>query len=270
MSEKVFKIYTLSGAKQSGKNTVADRLSNFHGFAQIAFADYLKELCLGILSKIDCEVSKKHFEDGQLKESFIYDIYGKQMLFNNRGKKEIPMTYRQFLQIVGTECFRDLVHDEMWILPVKKFIRETYTSNKFNGVAITDARFPNEVENLKVFMQQFYPTNRYEFMSINVVRPDLPKTDLHASETSMRGFEFDLGINNNGSLQELFEKVDKVVTGQWREDKLKEQVKQTYLNSWIHKYNHPKKCHGCNGDGSKDLNGVMYACAVCHGKGILS
>ena len=64
-------------------------------------------------------------------------------------------------------------------------------------------------------------------MSINVVRPDLPKTDLHASETSMRGFEFDLGINNNGSLQELFEKVDKVVTGQWREDKLKEQVKQT-------------------------------------------
>lgn len=269
MSEKKFKIYTLSGAKQSGKNTVADRLSNFHGFAQIAFADYLKELSINILSKIDCEVSKKHFEDGQLKESFIFDIYGKQMLFNNRGKKEVPMTYRQFLQIFGTECMRDLIHDEIWVLPVKKFIRDTYTSNKFNGVAITDARFPNEIESLKAFMQQYYPTDRYEFLSINVLRPDLPKTDFHASETSLRGFEFDLGVNNNGTVKELFQKVDKIVTGEWREDIAKKKVQEEYLNSWIHKYDNPKKCHNCNGEGTKDKNGAMYTCGVCKGKGVL-
>ena len=236
MADKIFKIYTLSGLKQSGKNTVATRLSNFHGFAEIAFADYLKELSIGILSKIECEVSKKHFEDGQLKESFIYDIYGKQMFFNNRGKKEVPMTYRQFLQILGTECMRDLIHDEIWILPVKKFIRETYTSNRFNGVVITDARFPNEIESLKAFMKQFYPDDRYEFLSINVIRPSVEASDGHASETSMRGYNFDIGIKNDGSVYDLFEKVDKIATGQWREDRIKKQVQDNYNSSWMRRY----------------------------------
>lgn len=234
--EKKFKVYTLSGLKQSGKNASADRLTMFHGFAQIAFADYLKELSFGILSKMECEVSKKHFEDGELKESFIYDIYGKQMLFNNRGKKEVPMTYRQFLQILGTECLRDLIHDEIWVLPVKKFIRETYSSTKFNGVVITDARFPNEIESIKNFMKQNYPPDRYEFLSINIIRPGITANDNHASETSLKGFEFDIGVNNNGSMQELYEKMDAIATGRWKEDQLKKRVQENYNSSWFRKY----------------------------------
>lgn len=267
--ERKFKVYTLSGQKRAGKNEGANRLISFHGFAQIAFADYLKELAFSILSKMECEVSTKHFEDGKLKESFIFDIYGKQMLFNNRGKKEIPMTYRQFLQILGTECLRDLIHDEIWILPVKKFIRDIYTSNRFNGVVITDARFPNEIESLQTFMKQNYPPDRYEFMSINILRPDLPKTDRHASETSLDKFQFDIGINNNGTIQELYEKMDKVVTGSWREEKVKQGIQDAYNNSWMRAYD-KKPCHNCNGEGYKDNNGVNSMCGLCKGKGTLS
>ena len=121
-------------------------------------------------------------------------------------------TYRRFLQRVGTDAMRNLVHEDIWVnalfvdykeeLDAKHFKSNIGESTlKFPNWIITDVRFINELEAIK---------NRGGLM-IRVNR-SINDTDSHISEQALDYFPSDIVIDNNGTIRELVEKVKQIIT----------------------------------------------------------
>jgi hypothetical protein len=148
--------------------------------------------------------------------------------------KEIRMTPRLLLQLIGTEGGRDIIHPNIWCTSlmseyktrtsVRGIIMDmsdnTITDTGFKADLddypnwiITDVRFPNELEAIKQKKGIIIRVNRgkpqlYEQM-IGTIENPIPTGVFkeHESETALDNAEFDYVIENNGSIEELMEKV---------------------------------------------------------------
>ena len=110
-------------------------------------------------------------------------------------KNDENKPHRKYLQNLGQKA-KEFFGESCW----RDYSRHVIASLPKNSVAvISDVRFPFE-------------TQRGD-LTINVVRRSLGKnTDTHASENGMKGFEFDITIYNNGTLEELETQVDNLIT----------------------------------------------------------
>ena len=122
-------IIGLAGKKQNGKSTVADYLTVDHKFVEVSWAGPLKQIIgMGLLGL------KEHQVYGTLEDKETVDEFW--------GKSP-----RELLQIIGTDCFRNLVDPEFW---VKVGIRDiNLMTNSGFDVVVSDCRFPNEIEAIK-------------------------------------------------------------------------------------------------------------------------
>lgn len=123
------------------------------------------------------------------------------------------MTYREFLQKLGTEAMRDKLHINVWVNALFADYRGPKMSeyNPSNWI-ITDMRFPNELEAVK----------ERRGITIRVVRPhgytnphtgeykEMPLS-YHTSETALDDVEFDYEIINDAEIPELIEKVRQIL-----------------------------------------------------------
>ena len=143
------------------------------------------------------------------------------------GESEQEMLVRELLQKLGTEAMRDGLHTNVWCnalfsdyKPVcNKFESKmlqtggNYTSsicsdcNCFPNWCITDMRFPNELEAVK----------ERKGVTIRVIRdyalrggPEDPK-NIHPSETALDDAKFDYEIINDGTIEDLVEKVREIL-----------------------------------------------------------
>lgn len=139
-------------------------------------------------------------------------------------KQEMPdwgMTYREFLQKLGTEAIRDNLHKDVWV----KALFADYTPVEFledqpNPILapelpnwiITDTRFENEAEAVKAhggillrINGKFRTERETRFDSYLKLQGISPIE--HPSETALDNYPFDYVINNDGSIEELTEKV---------------------------------------------------------------
>lgn len=129
------------------------------------------------------------------------------------------MTYREFLQKLGTEAMRDNLHENIWVNALfadyhptpNKSMEESFKEQFITGSSeihyqlpnwiITDMRFPNEMEAVK----------ERDGITIRVERPEMfsyqSMASEHASEKALDDAEFDYEIVNDGTLDELVEKV---------------------------------------------------------------
>lgn len=228
-----FKVILIHGPKQSGKSTIAYRLVSDHSFDTISFATSLKDMCKHILKTLDCIITDEHFEDGDLKESIVINNDGEQFMFN-RGGMLLAMTYRQVLQYVGTELFRNQFHTDIWAGSVCGAIRDSINNPYRRGIVIPDMRFPNECDFVENFLKQF--GKMAELTTVAVQRPGYGGNDAHASETSMKGHTFDVVINNDGDLKDLIVKSDKLATGMWRHDMFAAKQSEIQTSSFLNKY----------------------------------
>ena len=146
------------------------------------------------------------------------------------GEKE--MTYREFLQKLGTEAMRDGLHTNVWVnalfadykgIPTGAIIGEKISLNEssyyseypeimYPNWIITDMRFPNEMDAVK----------ERKGITIRVIRPhgyinphtgeykEMPLS-YHSSETALDDSVFDYEIVNNGSIDDLVEKVKEIL-----------------------------------------------------------
>jgi hypothetical protein len=128
----------------------------------------------------------------------------------------VKTTYRQFLQNLGTEAMRDGLHTNVWVNALFADYKGIITEPaKFGGTAIgeypnwviTDMRFPNEMDAVK----------QREGITIRVVRdyalrggPEDPKNQ-HPSETALDDSHFDYEIINDGTIEDLIEKVREIL-----------------------------------------------------------
>lgn len=141
------------------------------------FADPLKD-CVCII--LGC--SREQLEDHAFKEKDL-------------GVEWDHLTPRKILQRLGTEGGRVAIHTDIWVNSTFANIGDS------DKVVLTDMRFPNELESVK----------SRGGLTIRINREGHNDTGDHPSETALDGAEFNIVINNDGSILDLYEKIKKVL-----------------------------------------------------------
>jgi len=120
------------------------------------------------------------------------------------------LTPRWVLQYWGTEVCRRGFHDDIWIASLENKIR-----NSKDNVVISDCRFPNEISAIKnsggkiVWVQRGNLPDWYEQAVLanqgsNIGLNYMKEKKIHASEWAWIGTEFDTIIDNNGTIDALY------------------------------------------------------------------
>jgi hypothetical protein len=189
----------------SGKGTVGDILEQ-KGFIKDSFAKPLKDAISVMfgwprdLLEGDTEVSRKWREEP--------DVYWSEK-FNR------TFTPREALQLMGTEAGRNVFHKDIWVISL-------LNRAKGKDVVVTDVRFKNEIEYIQnnggivVRIQRGKEPKWYDVaMLANQGYPAALRTmnelNIHQSERDWIGCEFNYTIDNNGTLQDLGNKVEEML-----------------------------------------------------------
>jgi hypothetical protein len=167
-------VIAFSGKAGSGKSTSASYLVDHYGYTLLKFADPMKDMlrALGL-------------------GSFELEGSGKEMPCFLLGGK----TPRFAMQTLGTEWGRDTLSYDIWVTAWLHRAESLIKSGK--KVVCDDVRFPNEVEAVK----------KLSGVLIHIKDPTrVDHSDSHISESG--GLQHDFRILNNGTITELYEKVD--------------------------------------------------------------
>jgi len=212
-------LFGISGRIGSGKDTVGEIIQKLcatnegPNFEIKKFAGKLKQTA-SLLTGIDTE----SFEDQEFKKLNMGEEwdYFNSTLLEGIGKVDHhhKMTYREFLQKLGTDAMRDGLHINVWVnalfadykciggkmIPVSKEDKYNPKYREYPSWIITDLRFPNEMEAIVKRGGITIRVTRPVEKSKNIAR-------LHPSETSLDKADFDYTINNDGTIEELVQKV---------------------------------------------------------------
>ena len=276
-------IIGISGKINSGKDTVGEIVQiisaspHFTDEAVVSFigrpqenkkfADKLKDMACILLGCSREQLEDREFKEKELGEEWtkykvLYiDAYETKELYfssmkevdkyalsltdmlNIRKVELIKLTPRLLLQLLGTECGRQILHPNVWVnalmseyKPVgvlngvwEKFHQENkdnpnYTkteegSSQWNACLpnwiITDMRFPNEMKAVKDRNGITIRINR----NINLPGGGELGYQQHESETALDNAKFDYVIENDGELVDLVSKVREIMLkeGLWQE-----------------------------------------------------
>ena len=200
----------------SGKDTIADYLVNLHHFRRESFANTLKDAVAQVFGWDRTMLEGRTKQAREWREQV--DPWWADRL-------SIPhLTPRYILQQWGTEVCRKNFHDDIWIASLENKLR-----NSQDDVVISDCRFPNEIQAIKqaggivVRVVRGPEPEWYDAaMSINrgpngnstwaLSGRKLEQLGVHASETSWAGTQFDVVLDNNSTLDDLYQQVKQLVS----------------------------------------------------------
>jgi dephospho-CoA kinase len=229
------------------ENLVSKKGAKIYSNWQIRkFADTLKDIVCLLIGCTKEQLEDQEFKNKELgkewsKYKVIYideyeskDLYFSSMeevdkyalslsnMLNIRKVDLINLTPRLILQLLGTECGRNIIHPQIWVNSLfskykavgtdeNGFITQKYDDGRkvswqpdlifeasmFPKWIITDCRFKNELEAVK---QRGGITIRVNTNRCGVVSN-------HPSETDLDNATFDYLIDNSGSIEDLIDKV---------------------------------------------------------------
>ena len=199
----------------SGKDTVADYLVNLHHFRRESFANTLKDAVSAVFGW------DRTMLEGRTKQAREWREQQDNWWTDRLG---MVITPRWVLQNWGTEVCRNGFHDDIWIASLENKLR-----NSTDDVVISDCRFPNEIQAIKqsggiVVRVVRGPEPEWYDAAVSVNRgPNgnttwalsgrkLEQLGVHASETSWVGTKFDVVLDNNSTLDDLYQQVKKLVS----------------------------------------------------------
>lgn len=202
-------LIAICGFISSGKDTIADFLVNDYGYARASFAGALKDAVAAVFGW-DRELLEGRTDESRVWRETVDPWWSNRLEMPN-------LTPRLVLQLWGTEVCRKGFHDSIWVASVENKLRSTDTS-----IVLTDCRFPNEIKAMRaagakiVWVQRgelpsWYSTAIRANLGDVAAAAELRNLKIHASETSWAGSEFDVVIENNGTLLELQAKVTELV-----------------------------------------------------------
>lgn len=199
----------------SGKDTAADYLVNFHGFRRDSFANTLKDAVAAVFGWDRILLEGRTKQAREWREQ-IDPWWAERLGMPN-------LTPRWVLQYWGTEVCRQGFHDDIWIASVENKMRKT-TDN----IVISDVRFPNEIQAIHnaggkvVRVVRGADPEWYEdawnmnqgpkHMSWALSKVRIEKLGIHASETAWIGRGIDLEVDNNGSIDDLYDQIKNLVS----------------------------------------------------------
>jgi len=171
-------LIALFGPPNSGKDTVAKRLVEQHGFTRIAFADKVRELAYETLSD---------------SERVVIDMKGWEVA------KRWHQQYREILECVGDGA-RKVLGESVWINAVEREISPLLTMCK--NVVITDLRKENESEFVCDYARLGVNATMW-----HVTRPGCEKRPFDEWKPEWAAFT----IHNNDTIEALNQRVDEVL-----------------------------------------------------------
>jgi len=201
------------------------------------FADVLKDMVCLLINCTRQQLEDSDFKNKELGDEWdTYSVAGKGkdglITFNNTLKEvnalignyeitRIPLTPRKLLQLLGTDCGRNIIHNNIWVNALfanyKGFVPGKILSNsgradyiyrqEASNWIITDVRFPNELEAIKSRDGVTIRVNKFDGLTMG----QIGKPKEHESETALDDAKFDYVIDNNGSIDELIEKVKQIL-----------------------------------------------------------
>jgi len=175
----------------SGKDTVSKRLEQKHGFRRDSFAKSLKD-AVSAMFNWDREMLEGNGDDSRQWREQPDEFWSKKF-----GKTVTP---RWVLQHFGTEVMRQHMHDAIWI---------DSCLSRYDGkpTVISDTRFQNELKTIKENKGQIILVKRGELPT----REQMQDKGAHKSEWDWMGWNFDHVIDNDGTKEDLYKKVDDLV-----------------------------------------------------------
>jgi hypothetical protein len=204
-------IIGVCGLIGAGKDTIADYLVNIHQYRRESFANTLKDAVAQVFGwdRTMLEGRTKHSREWRDQ----VDTWWAERL-------DMPnLTPRLMLQLWGTEVCRKGFHDDIWIASLENKLR-----NSQDDVVISDCRFPNEIKAIKKAggvvvrvirgPEPFWMENAQDFMAgpktigWSIGKDVLERAGVHASEYSWAGTDFDRVLDNNGTMDQLYEQLN--------------------------------------------------------------
>lgn len=156
------------GPRGCGKSTAAKHLTNNYGYTRHFFAKPIKEM-------VKCLGLTEEHVNGKLKEMPTDLLLGK--------------SPRWAQQSIGTEWGRELIGENIWVQAWHNTMPE-------GNIVCDDLRFPNELEMVRSM----------NAIVIRVDRPGVKLTLEHESEA--HDLPFDFGLRNDGTIDQLNDKID--------------------------------------------------------------
>jgi hypothetical protein len=201
----------------AGKDTAADYLVNYHEFRRDSFANTLKDAVSAVFGWDRILLEGRTKEARHWREQ-VDEWWAKRLGMPN-------LTPRLMLQLWGTEVCRNGFHDDIWIASLENKMRKTG-----DNIVISDVRFPNEIKAIhnaggivvrikrgddpEWFQDAANANSGPQNMSWLMSKTKLEKLGIHASETSWVGGNIDFVIENNSTVDELFNKIEELVKNQ--------------------------------------------------------
>lgn len=186
----------ITGPKRSGKDTSAMYLKSMFEYEPMAFADPMKDiLCLTL------GISRETLDDFKNNPS-TNKIFGQEWdEYSLEYNYEFYTDMRQVLQRFGTEAMKKHFGTDVW---AQKLVQDALTWDMEN-IVVSDLRFLNEYEYLKEYSDK---------LTIIRIHKDSKEAleDAHSSEQEYKQIPSDYEISNNGTLQALYNKLNKIMT----------------------------------------------------------
>lgn len=212
-------IIGICGFIGSGKDTVADYLVNFHGFRRDSFAATLKDAVSNVFGW-DRDLLEGRTTEARAWREQVDTWWAERLSIPN-------LTPRWVLQQWGTEVCRRAFHDDIWIASLENKVR-----NSQSDIVISDCRFPNEIASIKraggkvIWIQRGALPEWYTCALIDNKTSGKHSVEskekkhlgmkyqyptVHASEWAWIGTQFDAEIDNNGSIEDLYQQIKNLV-----------------------------------------------------------
>lgn len=207
----------------SGKGTVGDILVQ-RGFHKDSFAAPLKDAAAIIFNW------PRNMLEGDTNISRLWREKKDEYWSNQFGYEFSP---RLALQLMGTEVGRKVFHENLWIISLLNRARG------YDNVVITDVRFKNEINTIRkdggfvVRVKRGPEPDFYDTaFKANTTKEhkyvqEMNERKIHLSEWEWIGCDFDYVIENEGSLKDLEENVEKMLGHfKWHNMKMKGGIAQ--------------------------------------------
>jgi hypothetical protein len=198
----------------SGKDTIADYLTNFHGFRRESFANSLKDAVAYVFGW------DRTMLEGRTKMAREWREQVDPWWANRLNMPNL--TPRWVLQYWGTEVCRKSFHDDIWIASLENKLR-----NSKDDIVISDCRFPNEIKSIKdaggivIRVKRGPDPDWYDdaadmnagdrCMNYMLAKTRMQQLGIHASETAWVGTKFDAVLTNDDTIDDLMSKVKDLV-----------------------------------------------------------
>lgn len=206
-------IVSITGLIGTGKDTAADFLCNTYNFKKFSFASALKDAISSIFNW------DRYLLEGSTPESRVWREQKDSWWSERLGMNITP---RWVLQYWGTEVCRNQFHQDIWVASLENKLRKIDSD-----VVITDCRFPNEIDTIRRLNGMTLRIERgpkpewYDAaISYNqgpnnigwaLARQTLENYNIHPSEYSSVGLDYDYIVENNGTIKELNKKIKSIV-----------------------------------------------------------